>query len=892
MAEGFKTGNEHTFRTDPSDKSSSFKTVKIGYLNTKKAKDTKRGQKRENVSRYLVLGFDTEYQAHAAVTKSEIQDENNKIHNEVLSYQYCIKIVSNDEDDPKQSVQNIIIPKDKKLLDLPSFIAFAVGDFIERHPKTAIPEDIYLVAHFTRADLPGFAGFEDIAKGFLSNIRNTFVSLGAYIPVKIETEEHITLADFKVRIRDTVLLAPANAKKLADVGEIVGFKKLTLGKTSEEDLEIKSHGMKQLRETQWETFKKYAIRDAEICVRYSEKLMKQNHILTEKLELPVTLTSFGTQMVQLDWKDKQWASDKVLGRETISTKTYNKRKGRYEFKKERPFIESLHYESALANETYHGGRNEQFMFGVCDEGFWRDHDLSSAYTTAMSIIGFPDWENITTITDIKNIAATDLAFFWVEFEFPPKVRFPTLPVRCDGGIIFPRTGFSKCAAPEIVLAQSLGATLKIKKANYVPTDRLKPIFKDFIVHCITNRAKFEKGTFDNLFWKEIGNSTYGKTAQGLKKKRVFDMRTDGMVSLPESDLTQPFIASIITSFTRAVLGEILNSFGEEVQVFSVTTDGFLSNASDEELKKSTSGEIYKLFEKARSSLESGSKPIEIKHEIRRPIGWRTRGSATLVPGVGANNYLLQKGGIKTDYNFDLKQENHFIIDLFLNRHPNQKLDYTIGIGLKDMIHHGADFVSRSITKRLSMEFDWKRKPINPSDTEFTFASKNYKHLSFNTVPLENKEEFDEIRTNWDTYTKGENNEKSILKTVDDLQHYENYSFQKKNPHGSKRRYISKTNADIKKLKTSLTRAFKQQQAGFQTHLEGKKITHKMFIEHMNECGIECKISDLDNAKRNTFEPHTAGFTSKAADAAELLKDKFYPDLDLEIVFDERYTSDR
>jgi hypothetical protein len=121
-------------------------------------------------------------------------------------------------------------------------------------------------------------------------------------------------------------------------------------------------------------------------------------------------------------------------------------------------------------------------------------------------------------------------------------------------------------------------------------------------------------------------------------------------------------------------------------VFSVTTDGFLSNANDDELENATSGDIFRSFSKARSALEADSSALEVKHEIKRPIGWRTRGSATLEAGDGANNnILLQKGGIKVDANFDLNQENSFIINLFLNRDPGQQLEYTIGIGLKDMI---------------------------------------------------------------------------------------------------------------------------------------------------------------------------------------------------------------
>ena len=209
------------------------------------------------------------------------------------------------------------------------------------------------------------------------------------------------------------------------------------------------------------------------------------------------------------------------------------------------------------------------------------------------------------------------------------------------------------------------------------------IFKEFIASCIAKRSEHAKNSFVNLFWKEVGNSSYGKTAQGLLKKRVFDLRSNGMVPLPESPITQPFFASFITSFTRAVLGEILNGFPSDVRVFSVTTDGFLSNASDEQISKACSGPLFDAFAKGRLALDSSAQPLEIKHEIRQPLGWRTRGSATLMRGEDPDKgIVLQKGGIKTPDLMSLAEQNDHIVQLFLNRAPHHKLDYSVGIGLK------------------------------------------------------------------------------------------------------------------------------------------------------------------------------------------------------------------
>ena len=50
-----------------------------------------------------------------------------------------------------------------------------------------------------------------------------------------------------------------------------------------------------------------------------------------------------------------------------------------------------------------------------------------------------------------------LGYAQVEFKFPSSVRYPSLPVRTENGLIFPLSGIAHVASPEIFLARSLGA---------------------------------------------------------------------------------------------------------------------------------------------------------------------------------------------------------------------------------------------------------------------------------------------------------------------------------------------------------------------------------------------------------------------------------------------------
>lgn len=643
-----RTKSVQTFKIEPDHVGGKKKSVQI--RTTKVATPTKDGRKTAPPESYLLIGFDTEYQTFDAVDVRKLRNEEIEARNEILSYQFCVKAVYQDGTSSRE-VSGIIVPEQADRIRIEDFIAFAIGSWSELHRNAIIPCDAYLIGHFTRADLPAFREFQNNARQ-VSNVRNTFVSVNSSVKLRVEeSDDPDTSAVFKLRLRDTFLLAPANAKSLSDIGKIVGTEKVALHSDPFKEIAIKEN-MKQFLQGNWRKFRHYAIRDGEVCVRYAERLIRQHNTLFQKFSLPVTLTSFGTTLVLGRWETDGLDVNEILGKEEIEEKKFSKKLGFYAKKKETVYIEEVHWKEAFVTESYHGGRNEQFFFGIADEGDWRDLDLSSAYTTAMSIIGYPNWTKIKTVKTLKQLKFDNLAYCSIDFEFPKNVRFPVLPVRTQNGIIFPRKGKTVCAAPELLVAKELGAKIRIKEGCMVVTDRTKPVFKTFIQDCITQRNKHDKTSFDNLFWKEVGNSTYGKTAQGLRQKRVYDLRGDDMVELPPSRLTQPFFASFITSYVRAVLGEILNALPTSVQVFSVTTDGFLSTASEAEIDKVMNKPLARSFEKARRDLVGDlvdNRALDEKHRIRQPIGWRTRGSATLIAGEqDENNIVLQKGGIKTD----------------------------------------------------------------------------------------------------------------------------------------------------------------------------------------------------------------------------------------------------
>jgi hypothetical protein len=180
-------------------------------------------------------------------------------------------------------------------------------------------------------------------------------------------------------------------------------------------------------------------------------------------------------------------------------------------------------------------------------------------------------------------------------------------------------GVSTINGLEYLLAKRLGCIMKVKSGYYIPfkdfsslkgknlKNRLgifetltnfeeeigsvlekpgcvKPLDK-VIKKLIIKRKEHPKGSFNNLMYKTIANSIYGLTAMGISSKKRFDIQTGATKILEGGDLSNPLIASYITSFVRTVIGECLHNINVlGGRVVSVTTDGFITDIEDLEKK--------------------------------------------------------------------------------------------------------------------------------------------------------------------------------------------------------------------------------------------------------------------------------------------------------------------
>jgi len=781
----------------------------------------------------VLIGFDAEWQRDG--------DKN-----EVLSLQYFAC-------DPDGAItwRGIFYPpKSGCRFKLTWFIERVITDGRKQHKLSRWPKRVYLIGHFSFADLVTFADFETFKSEF-DAIRRTYATITQDTVISCWDVDHHK-HKVKLVLRDSMLLAPAGMQSLKAVGDLVGINK---GELNSGEIE----NMGALLAQDKSRFEEYALRDPEIAVRYCLRIMALNQELLGEAEIPPTLSSIGVNYLLKMWQDGGIDKHSVLGTEEALVQTWVPSLGRtIKSRQTIPTADRFCHES-FVTECYHGGRNEQYFFGASEIGDWIDYDLCGAYTTAMSLIGMPQWNQIRATKDLNEFQPHVLGFARVRFRFPGNTRFPCLPVRTANGLIFPLQGESFCCAPEIYLAQSMAAQIEILHGIVLPADFNVRPFEKFIVECTARRNSFEKKTINELFWKELSNGSYGKTAQGLRRKRVFDARSGQHQDLPPSKITNPFIAAYVTSFVRAALGEILSRLPLHGQVSNATTDGFLATATEAEALAASQGPICLLFAQSRMRICGNVTVLEQKHQVRQVLGWRTRGQATIVPTPGKNP-VLAKAGLQAPMR-DTAEQNSWIINTFVNRTENTTQTSTRLRTLPEIYKNGGDLVSKEFISRVSMEYDWKRQPIAPT----TRPINDVPHLYFDTVPWRTVDEFTECREQWQNFT---GSERRVLKSEADLARFNEYRATVSVSGVRKPRSNSA-------LKTAM-RMFLRANVRSDWGLDAGVMSYSEIAQWLTKLGYATKKSDLENAARRNarLEAHLVPRTPAVDNFIARIVEKF------------------
>lgn len=780
----------------------------------------------------LYIGFDTEY-----VFNPETQQ------NDILSYQSYVVLPDN------TGISNIIYPPDsqkKSRLSFKEFLCQTITPLLETGVITKWPGIINIYAHFIRADTASFANFWSDYKILLKGIRGTVSSFKNRYGIDFDEQQERRVKTEQIMFDkrtspprcsnvafiDTLLITPGGMG-LAECGELLGLPKLTI------PAPYSITNMREYLLGDRAGFEAYALRDAEIAVRYA--LQVRNFCARELMidRVPATIGAMAVSRFTKTLKENNMSPEVCLGTHIKTRELWLTEKQAFRTIKNPASVPSRELFETFPINCYHGGRNECFMMGVTPSDHWYDYDLAGAYTTGLLDILTPDYGNIRLSKNPDDYCGHVMGFALVTFRFPESVPYPSLPVRTDQyGLFFPLSGESWATAPEIELALSLGAEMTIHNGIIVPwicdtsphNSESTSVFLPFVQQVRENRNRHIKGSLEEKFWKEIGNSLYGKLAQGLRAKTAFDTARGLNRSLPPSSVTQPFFAAHVTGFIRAVVGELMNALPSDSSVVSVTTDGFLTNCPLNKINMS--GPLSSRFQSLCDIVDPGSSMLTCKHEVSQLIAMKTRGQLTY-RAIQGKPVVHARAGVKPPADIPRSDYNDYMVDLYLNRLPGQTLSRSTLISTREMWLSESDLVSREQDIRLNLEFDFKRQPVQPAMNEG--------HLLMSSRPWDNMEEALQQRSLFDDWRQ-----MHTLKTLADWDDWCDFLYCRTVFSDMKLKVGSKRSDDI--LVRLFLRALTQCQWGLMLK-DKKSYSCKEVAEWLTSEGYSVTVTDVKNAVR-------------------------------------------
>lgn len=749
-----------------------------------------------------------------------------------------------------------------------------------------VPDRVIICAFFSRFDLGGLADFR-LFKNDLDNIGGALVTLKGDLDFEfangddpdpdaegrpqLKNQMHfLSVAGECYRLPIRVMDMGKHAQqgdRLADIGEWIKCPKETIDPPfSIERFDLYLAGDRAAAE-------RYSRRDAEIPVKlcialeklvFTELLPPQDPAKDQDRVLPSTISALGISVFRRTFPTEA-AFDEAFGLEDVQYISRDRKTGRTMVRSYKAPTARREMFEAFITRCYSGGRNESYLCGASEVRVINDFDLNSAYSTAMVDYGLPDNSKLPRLTtNPADFVGHVLGFAHIEFTYPDDTRYPGLPVQSvERGLYFPLSGGSCCGAPEIEVALNHGCQIKILEGvvfDWQPGDAR--LFEPFVAQNVARRnaAKALGDNASQLYYKLLGNTLYGKAAQGLKPKMVFDAGTEKSVELPKSAISHPAIAGHVTSLVRATLAELLHGIPSHHSVISATTDGFLTTASLQEIKRGPMAERYQAL-CSRINPDNDSM-LELKHRALQVINMRTRGQLTAMTDwsmPARKQIILAKSGESTTTNVKA-YANEEMIERYLNRQPAQKSPRRSFTSLREQVTKDVDVVMNERDVTMNLEYDMKRRPVNPR----WVLCRGQRVLTFDTVPWRTARDAEFARAVFDDWRT-----KRCLKTLDDFDDWADYylcklTLKRQKERGIKMPWQVTQTGSIGILVRMFLRAYFQEAWGLQKKLKYQDVANTLaalgWPADSNTVRNGSKGILLDNAVPRT--PRTEGFLAK------------------------------
>ena len=567
-------------------------------------------------------------------------------------------------------------------------------------------------------------------------------------------------------VRDTLGLTPADNKSLKALGKVINRPKIDLpGRVIEH--------MAAFAVSNPVEYYKYAVNDADIVVSFCSELFRCNR------QVPMTLSSAAASSMYGSIKEyfgvtRKADYDRIYrGLEMLDEGVIPSKDECMKFLKATRYVPirdnpDAKLVSEYFEEAYTGGFNASFYIGWITD-HTTDFDLQNAYPTAMANIIDIDWnQNVRDFPRNYELTWQDLmsplipAVAVGDFDFPDDCYCPNIPVPVKGGMkIYPRQGrHVYMAGPDMYLALKLGAKIKVFRGFTCmmrQTKDGKP--SQCLAYAVTNlvqdrmRAKIEykDNPLVEKSLKTMVNSCYGKTAQNVSPKTRYNAKIMGRVDAEPSTVTSPYHATYTTALVRCMLIACINQLHDMgYHVYSVTTDGFITDAPTEVVRGLDAYGFAQIFQNGRYILNQthedcdANQVWEPKHFNDTFLNITTRGNVAINDkGVLAHNSYTT-GEVK-----DSRADRDAYILAVLSREGRLKCSTKVWTEFSEIVERKHDFHVTETIRQLSMNFDYKRCPIIDTavDTPVHYDSMDGKYsvdtiiAEYDTRPFNNAEEF-------------------------------------------------------------------------------------------------------------------------------------------------------
>lgn len=572
-----------------------------------------------------------------------------------------------------------------------------------------------------------------------------------------------------VDYRDTQSLATRTS--LAALGAFLHLPKLYMSEADYQD-------MGAVLDNDPVRFFDYAVRDAEIVVRYLEEGYMSNK------RLGVTTPSYSgklldREIIRSGWKDSRnndWVGTYKLPAisKPAADGTWHTSNG-WDFSSPRARIIQQ-----LATESYHGGLNLCTQVGWIDE-YCYDHDVISAYPTLIGCICDPDMspEALNDCQIISNVTLTsldglhryglDAETLWYRpgvvscrVQFPSDCWLPCImTVIGDTPVQLLKVPLSTITPVELCMALALGATVDIQDMYLPPLmdqpDDSPSAFARFSKRIIEDRGwckeTYGKHSPQELVQKLLNNAGYGKITQGVRDRTSRDLRTGRLDPLSSSQTTNPLVTAAGTAACRCFLIYAMNKLHDMGYICpSVTTDGFITSAPLDVLNgldfSFMANRVHELRRYYTGDESARPDVFDSKHEMPCFLNSSTRlNIAPIAGGVNA------RGSLRAPANTDEERQQLITEVLEASARPDHMHTSTSTewIDPWTMIQQRCDHMICVVPANVNVGFDFKRRPL--PDTVHTvrvpdcydIPDKYRDVVSYDTKPYDNFEEAEAFR---------------------------------------------------------------------------------------------------------------------------------------------------